>query len=59
VRTVYLVVHPEAEHHVQGLVGSWHDSQLTAAGELGAQRIAEKLRTTIPRRERSRFSRQT
>jgi len=52
VRTVYLVVHPEAEHHVQGLVGGWHDSQLTAVDEFGAQRIAEKLRATIPRRER-------
>jgi broad specificity phosphatase PhoE len=29
VRDVYVVAHPEATHHVEGVVGGWHDSQLT------------------------------
>lgn len=26
---VYVVTHPEASHHVTGIVGGWHDSRLT------------------------------
>lgn len=48
VRTIYLVAHPEAEHHVRRLVGGWYDSDLTPAGERDAQRIAAKLRALIP-----------
>ena len=47
-RNIYLVVHPEATHHVQGVVGGWHDSQLTPAGERAAASIAEALRARIP-----------
>ena len=47
-RTVYVVTHPEAEHHVKGLVGGWYDSQLTPAGERHAQRIAHELRCRVP-----------
>jgi probable phosphoglycerate mutase len=48
VRTVYVVVHPEAAHHVEGLVGGWHDSQLTPAGARAAVLIAGTLRDMIP-----------
>lgn len=47
-RNIYVVAHPEATHHVEGLVGGWHDSQLTPAGTRAATLIAEALRATIP-----------
>jgi 2,3-bisphosphoglycerate-dependent phosphoglycerate mutase len=48
-RHIYLVTHPEAQHHVAGLVGGWHDSELTARGHLQAERIAEVLASRIAR----------
>ena len=42
-RHIYLVTHPEAQHHVDGIVGGWHDSELTARGHQQAERIAEVL----------------
>jgi 2,3-bisphosphoglycerate-dependent phosphoglycerate mutase len=47
-RTLYVVTHPEATHHVEGVVGGWHDSQLTPAGVRAAASIAQALRTRIP-----------
>lgn len=47
-RTVYVVTHPEATHHVEGVVGGWNDSQLTAAGARAAASIAHALRACIP-----------
>ena len=47
-RNIYVLAHPEATHHVDGLVGGWHDSQLTAAGTRTATLIAEALRIMIP-----------
>ncbi len=47
-RTVYVVAHPEATHHVQGVVGGWHDSRLTPSGVRAAGRIAEALRAMVP-----------
>ncbi|MGV8880648.1 MAG: histidine phosphatase family protein [Rhodoglobus sp.] len=44
----YVVTHPEASHHVDGLVGGWHDSHLTDRGLAQAQRIATFLRAAIP-----------
>lgn len=46
-RHIYLVTHPEAQHHVDGIVGGWHDSELTARGRLQAERIAEVLASRI------------
>lgn len=31
-RTIYVVTHPGATHHCEGLVGGWYDSDLTAKG---------------------------
>ncbi|MFI5690946.1 histidine phosphatase family protein [Kribbella sp. NPDC051586] len=42
-RHIYLVTHPEAQHHVDGLVGGWYDSELTARGHLQAEQIADVL----------------
>ncbi|MFF1263653.1 histidine phosphatase family protein [Streptomyces sp. NPDC058321] len=47
-RTLYVVTHPEATHHVEGVVGGWHDSQLTPAGIRAAVSIAQALRAQIP-----------
>jgi broad specificity phosphatase PhoE len=48
VRTLYVVVRPEAGHHIKGVVGGWHDSRLTPAGERVAAVIADGLRARIP-----------
>jgi len=48
VRTLYVVTHPEATHHVEGLVGGWHDSQLTPDGVRAAESISQALRAQIP-----------
>ncbi len=42
-RTIYLVTHPEATHHVDGLVGGWFDSELTERGIAQANAIADAL----------------
>lgn len=42
-RTVFVVTHPEATHHVEGLVGGWHDSDLTPRGLKDADTIAQAL----------------
>ncbi|MGW7412051.1 histidine phosphatase family protein [Streptomyces sp. NPDC054863] len=47
-RTLYVVTHPEATHHVEGLVGGWYDSRLTPAGVRAAASIARALRDQIP-----------
>lgn len=46
-RHIYLVTHPEAQHHVDGLVGGWYDSVLTARGQQQAERIADVLASRI------------
>ncbi|MEV0109576.1 histidine phosphatase family protein [Nocardia sp. NPDC050799] len=47
-RTVHVVTHPEATHHVDRVVGGWYDSRLTAAGERAAVAVAHALRSRIP-----------
>ncbi len=47
-RTVHVVTHPEAAHHIEGVVGGWHDSLLTPAGVRAAGAIARALRAGIP-----------
>lgn len=42
-RNVFVVTHAQSEHHVQGVVGGWHDSELTALGHRQAIAIAERL----------------
>src|SRR5580765_5372717 len=48
VRTLYVVTHPEATHHLDGVVGGWFDSRLTERGMRQADAIAERLRQLIP-----------
>jgi probable phosphoglycerate mutase len=48
VRSIYVIAHLEATHHVERVVGGWHDSHLTPAGRLSAASIARALRGQIP-----------
>jgi len=48
VKHLYVVTHPQATHHVDGLVGGWYDSELTEHGRAQAERIAQRLRAEIP-----------
>jgi probable phosphoglycerate mutase len=48
VRHIYVVTHPEATHHVEKIVGGWHDSVLTSRGRSTAAAIARSLRAEIP-----------
>ncbi|TDC73521.1 histidine phosphatase family protein [Streptomyces hainanensis] len=47
-RTIHVVTHPEATHHVERVVGGWHDSRLTPEGLRAAGAIARELRARIP-----------
>ncbi|THV40242.1 histidine phosphatase family protein [Glycomyces buryatensis] len=47
-RTVHVVTHPEATHHVESVVGGWHDSPLTPAGIRAARSIGQALRAAVP-----------
>ena len=47
-RTLYVITHPEATHHVEKVVGGWHDSILTGPGKNAAAAIARSLRAEIP-----------
>jgi 2,3-bisphosphoglycerate-dependent phosphoglycerate mutase len=47
-RRIYVVTHTEATHHIDKIVGGWHDSQLTPAGKHAASVLAVKLRELIP-----------
>ena len=50
-RHLYVVTHPQSQHHVDGLVGGWYDSPLTDLGRAHAVRIGERLRDVIPSSE--------
>ncbi|MFP8959767.1 histidine phosphatase family protein [Streptomyces nanhaiensis] len=47
-RSVHVITHPEAAHHVEKVVGGWHDSPLTPAGRRAAVAVARALRARIP-----------
>ncbi|SCL20792.1 probable phosphoglycerate mutase [Micromonospora pallida] len=47
-RTLYVIAHPEATHHLDDVVGGWHDSSLTPAGAEAAAAIATALRDAVP-----------
>ncbi|XVU21900.1 histidine phosphatase family protein [Actinoplanes sp. CA-054009] len=47
-RNVYVVTHPEATHHLDKVVGGWHDSRLTAGGLAAASDIAAALLSAVP-----------
>lgn len=45
---LYVVTHPEATHHVDGLVGGWFDSALTERGLARAAELAAEVRALVP-----------
>jgi 2,3-bisphosphoglycerate-dependent phosphoglycerate mutase len=47
-RTVYVIAHPEATHHLEGVVGGWHDSSLSDLGREHASQIASAIREMVP-----------
>ncbi|GAA1508579.1 histidine phosphatase family protein [Kribbella lupini] len=47
-RTLYVVTHPEATHHVDRVVGGQFDSELTAHGHRQADAIADRLAELVP-----------
>ncbi|PAK94023.1 histidine phosphatase family protein [Brevibacterium casei] len=47
IRSLFVVTHPEAEHHLEGRVGGWHDSALTERGRRHARAIGAELRRRI------------
>ena len=50
---LYVVTHPEATHHVDGLVGGWFNSDLTDRGRHHAHLIGRRLRELIPNQARA------
>lgn len=46
-RELYVVTHPESQHHVDQLVGGWYDSSLTARGLRQADAIALRLEASL------------
>jgi probable phosphoglycerate mutase len=46
-KDIYIVTHPEATHHVDGVVGGWFDSDLTERGSIQAEAIAASLATRV------------
>ncbi|HEX3917606.1 MAG TPA: histidine phosphatase family protein [Caulobacteraceae bacterium] len=42
-KDIYVVAHTQSEHHVQGLVGGWYDSDLTDLGRRQAEAVADRL----------------
>lgn len=47
-KELYILTHPEATHHTDGLVGGWFDSVLTARGRRHAAAAAEAIRGLVP-----------
>lgn len=46
-KDVYFVTHAESRHHVEGMVGGWYATGLTATGQEQARRVAQCLKGGI------------
>ena len=44
-RKIILVQHCQAEHHTNGMIGSWTDTELTDLGRRQAARVATRIST--------------
>ena len=42
-KDIYVVAHTQSRHHVEGLVGGWYDSELTALGRRQAEVVAGRI----------------
>ncbi len=47
-RHVYVVTHAQAQHHLDGVVGGWHDSDLSPVGRIQADTISRVIAQRIP-----------
>ena len=50
-KQIFTVQHTQSEHHINGMVGSWTDWNLTELGKQQADRIAEKLKQELSGKE--------
>ncbi|MEI2296538.1 histidine phosphatase family protein [Ensifer sp. MJa1] len=48
---LFVVTHAEAVHHLEGKVGGWYDTGLTARGRRDAQATAERLAVLVSGRD--------
>jgi probable phosphoglycerate mutase len=55
-KRLFVVTHPEASHHLDGLVAGWFDSDLTHIGRQQADRIANRLQHLLLREDVEVFS---
>jgi probable phosphoglycerate mutase len=46
-KDIYVVAHTQSRHHVEGLVGGWYDSELTALGRRQASAVAERIAALV------------
>lgn len=46
-KNIFTVQHTQSEHHINGMVGSWTDWNLTELGKQQAERIADKLKQEL------------
>ena len=46
-KSIFTVQHTQSEHHINGMVGSWTDWDLTELGKQQAERIAIKLKQEL------------
>jgi len=47
-RHLYVLTHAQSQHHLDGVVGGWHDSDLSEHGRVQAVRIAQAVRELVP-----------
>ena len=55
-KTLYTVQHTQSEHHVNGMVGSWTDCDLTDKGIEQADRISRRLQKELAGKEAVLFA---
>lgn len=55
-RNIFIVAHPEASHHTDGVVGGWFDSHLTDRGARHAEAIARSLAARLNGKKPEIFS---
>lgn len=46
-QNIYVVTHTQSQHHVDGLVGGWHDTGLTDFGQIQAEAVAKRLKPLV------------
>lgn len=49
-KDIFVVAHTQSRHHVEGLVGGWYDSELTALGRRQAEAVADRIAALVDAR---------